>query len=66
MSTATTSPAVDHSRWGGCRPAAFVRRPGVSLDKTRQSIAAGELRAAINAGMRSNNLRALQLHYTGL
>lgn len=43
-----------------------TRTAGVSLAKTPESIATGELRAAVNAGLRRNNLRALQLRLAGV
>ncbi|MFE4451436.1 hypothetical protein [Streptomyces sp. NPDC056796] len=43
-----------------------TRTAGVSLAKTPQSISTGQLRAAVNAGLRSNNLRALQLFLAGM
>ncbi|WJN62615.1 hypothetical protein [Streptomyces phage phiScoe1] len=35
----------------------------VSLDKTPQTVSLGRMRAAINAGLRRNNLLALSLEF---
>lgn len=43
-----------------------TRTPAVSLAKTRESVAHGKLKASVNAGLRRNNLRSLQLRFAGV